>query len=739
METTLVRLAEYVGKSPPQLGWRPTTLSAAVALILLIAGAWRVERNLVHAQQQIELRDQAQAAELALSAVLSALTDAETGQRGYLLTGDPSYLQPYTRAQSQIGAAFAALQAAPLQDSARKAGIARLHSLAARKLAVMSETLRLYEAGQRSAAIALVRSNLGLQLMDRIRTEAAAQQADIEGNLAAAERRLPVEGSWIWVGMLICAGSLLLGWIIFQQLRVTRYYAASTNRLERFTRAFGLGLGMIRTAGGRITVWSQGSERLYGYTAEEAVGQNSHELLCTHFPTPLAAIEAHLRREGFWQGELVHRRRDGFELRVQSHWALHSRKRGNDQAEDLVIEVNSDITSLAKTDALLRTILQTAPALIYAKDLDGRMLLANPPTLALLAKSWEEVEGRTDLELLANPAEAVAVMDNDRRLMMQAQVEFLEEQVGADAAGAPRIWSSCKAPMFDGSGAVMGMVGVSVEITANRRIEAQLRVQAAELERAYAEMGDFAHIIAHDLRAPLRAVKSLAAWIAQDVAPMAGPETLSDLVLLGKRVDRMALLLEGLLSFSRVGHAKAASEPLDIALLVAEIAEMLAPPPGMVVRYAGDNLTLHTPRPPLMHVLQNLISNAVKHHDRGRGDIVVTACRTEAGAVLSVADDGPGIPPAAHKRIFEIFQTLAVRPETETAGVGLSIVRKTVEAHGGKVWVESNPPVRGTKFSFTWPEAAAAASTTAETYTLPADPLTQRSPAIEAPAVQVEL
>jgi signal transduction histidine kinase len=133
---------------------------------------------------------------------------------------------------------------------------------------------------------------------------------------------------------------------------------------------------------------------------------------------------------------------------------------------------------------------------------------------------------------------------------------------------------------------------------------------------------------------------------------------------------------------------------------------MLAPAAGMAVRYAGEDLTIETPRPPLAHVLQNLISNAIKHHDRAEGEIIVTASRTEAGVMFSVQDDGPGIPAAAHKRIFDIFQTLATRPGNETCGVGLSIVRKTVEARGGKVWVESDQAARGARFVFTWPEVA---------------------------------
>jgi CHASE3 domain sensor protein len=247
MET---KLAPLTGRSSPQLGWRAITLGTVTALALLAAGAWRADLNLVHAQEQIELEDQAHKAELALSALLSTLKDAETGQRGYLLTGDEDYLQPYAMAWAEIGDEFNALNGSGLQDSRRRAGTAELRRLATRKLDELRQTIVLYNAGDVPAAMAIVRTNLGEQLMEQIRALVAVQRMEIQQNLAVAERPLPVGEGWVWVGMLVCAALLLLGGIVWQQVRVARYFISSTNRLERFTRAFGLGLGLIRTASG---------------------------------------------------------------------------------------------------------------------------------------------------------------------------------------------------------------------------------------------------------------------------------------------------------------------------------------------------------------------------------------------------------------------------------------------------------------------------------------------------------
>jgi signal transduction histidine kinase len=157
------------------------------------------------------------------------------------------------------------------------------------------------------------------------------------------------------------------------------------------------------------------------------------------------------------------------------------------------------------------------------------------------------------------------------------------------------------------------------------------------------------------------------------------------------------------LKYNRIGHDSAPAEMVDIGRLVSDIAESLAPPSGFVVRFSGEALVISTPRSPLEHVLRNLIANAIKHHDRPAGDIEVSARPIAGGTEFSVADDGPGIAPEFHKRIFTIFQTLANRDDQESGGVGLSIVQKTVQRNGGLVWVESAPPALGTRFVFTWP------------------------------------
>jgi PAS domain S-box-containing protein len=191
--------------------------------------------------------------------------------------------------------------------------------------------------------------------------------------------------------------------------------------------------------------------------------------------------------------------------RTQELTDINMRLRAQIEARDLVErQLRETERERAQTHALLHTIVESAPSLIYAKDRDGRMLLANPPALALIGKPWTEVKGRTDLELLADQHQAESVTRNDRRLMEANATESLEEAVGA-ADGAERVWFSTKAPLRDADGNAIGLVGVSVEITEQKRFEHRLRLMVDELN--------------HRVKNTLATVQAIAAQTLRDANP----------------------------------------------------------------------------------------------------------------------------------------------------------------------------------------------------------------------------
>lgn len=225
-----------------------------------------------------------------------------------------------------------------------------------------------------------------------------------------------------------------------------------------------------------------------------------------------------------------------------------------------------------------------------------------------------------------------------------------------------------------------------------------------ELERSNADLAEFAHAASHDLKAPLRGISHLAEWINEEIADVASPQALENLAMLRARATRMQALLDGLLAYAQVGRTQVSIETFDVGGMIRDLVGTLPLPAGFAVLLDGEMPTITTERLPLERVLQNLIDNAVKHHDRPTGQVLIGARREGKRIRFSVADDGPGIPPRYHQRIFQMFKTLARRDDVEGNGIGLAIVKKKVEMHGGQVTVESAPPARGTRFIFTWPD-----------------------------------
>jgi len=259
-----------------------------------------------------------------------------------------------------------------------------------------------------------------------------------------------------------------------------------------------------------------------------------------------------------------------------------------------------------------------------------------------------------------------------------------------------------------------GVAVLAIDITERKRAEAALQEfnatlerlvedRTAELQRSNHELAQFAYIISHDLKAPLRAINHLAEWIEEDARTSLPPKSQEHLTRLRGRVRRMEKLLDDVLVYSRAGRQRHPREKVDTALLVRDIVEMLAPPPGFIVTTTDSMPTVVAERVPLETVLRNLIGNAVKHHHTPEaGQVMISARRDGDWIEFAVADNGPGIEPAYHQRIFEIFSTLQSRDQVEGSGIGLSVVQRTVEARGGRVWLDSDRG-RGATFFFTWP------------------------------------
>lgn len=225
-----------------------------------------------------------------------------------------------------------------------------------------------------------------------------------------------------------------------------------------------------------------------------------------------------------------------------------------------------------------------------------------------------------------------------------------------------------------------------------------------ELEVVNKELQNFAYIVSHDLKAPLRAVSQLSYWIAEDYADRLDSDGQEKIRLLISRVQRMNKLIEGILQYSRVGRIKEKREPVDVKSIVKRALDFLSPPAMYKISYSEDLPIIMADAIRVEQIFQNLLDNSIKYMDKEQGIISINYIKQDEFIEFLVSDNGPGIDAKYHDKIFQIFQTLSPRDEIESTGIGLTLVKKIVENYGGKITVESEIK-QGTTFRISLPQS----------------------------------
>lgn len=252
----------------------------------------------------------------------------------------------------------------------------------------------------------------------------------------------------------------------------------------------------------------------------------------------------------------------------------------------------------------------------------------------------------------------------------------------------------------------------------NNDLEYRVAVRSSEAERRARDLEQFAYVASHDLKAPLRAIGNLADWISEGLEGKLDEESSEQLSLLQDRVKRMNALIEGLLEYSRVGRTEGSNALVDTRELLEEIIDSLSPPKGFTIKLGKELPEFQTDRLLLGQVFSNLISNSLKHHGGKKGRIRVECRKIRRFYEFSVADDGAGISPEYHKKVFMIFQTLQAKDYGSNTGIGLALVKKIVEEQGGWITLESEPG-KGALFRFTWPAEPIVRPEELETFSFP--------------------
>ncbi|MCG9880925.1 MAG: PAS domain S-box protein [Bacteroidia bacterium] len=251
-------------------------------------------------------------------------------------------------------------------------------------------------------------------------------------------------------------------------------------------------------------------------------------------------------------------------------------------------------------------------------------------------------------------------------------------------------------------GKVMAIRGIFQDITQEKTASKMLEQYTADLEKKNKELDQFAYVVSHDLKAPLRGINNLSMWIEEDLEGKLEPDTKNNLDLMRKRVKRMEGLIDGILQYSRAGRIKYEKVKFGLKESIEELIQNMEPPSNFTIVVPENLPRMQTEKIAIEQVFANYISNAIKYNNNPNPKVEISFEEVDGFYHFCVSDNGPGIEKEFFEKIFVIFQTLQARDTFESTGVGLAIVKKMVEEKGGKVWLQSEMGV-GTKFYFSWP------------------------------------
>jgi two-component system, LuxR family, sensor kinase FixL len=465
---------------------------------------------------------------------------------------------------------------------------------------------------------------------------------------------------------------------------------------------------MVRNLDGTITHWSAGMQRLYGYSPQDAIGRRSQDLLRTEFPRPASEIANELLQKDHWNGELTNYRKDGAHVCVASQWSLW-----RDGGADEVIEVHHDIThlklaeqDLAAREAHLKSILETVPDAMIVINERGIVQSFSVAAERLFGYGPDEVIGKNVNMLMPSPYRENHdgyidryLRTGERRIIGIGRVVVGERKDGSTfpmelAVGEMR---STDKRYF---------TGFIRDLTERQKTEARLQELQTELVHIsrLTAMGEMASALAHELNQPLSAIANYLKGAKRLLADRADDDSNMVRGAMDKAAEqslRAGQIIRRLRDFVARGESERRVESINKLIEEASALALVgAKEHGVRVRYqidAAQDLIL-ADKVQIQQVLLNLFRNAIESVAQGTRRELVVASRPSANGMVevSVADTGPGISPDIAGQLFQPFVTT----KPQGMGVGLSISRTIIEAHGGQIWTEPNSG-GGAIFKFT--------------------------------------
>lgn len=324
--------------------------------------------------------------------------------------------------------------------------------------------------------------------------------------------------------------------------------------------------------------------------------------------------------------------------------------------------------------------------------------------ILMINQSFSEMSGYSEAELIGKEGGKIFLVDGDSNKIEIENNKRLEGKSNSyelevrNKKGEIRHWLISGAPNYNLNGEVVGSIGIHLDITDLKSLQLQKENLLAKLAKSNDELQEYAHIVSHDLKSPLRSIYALVSFLKEDNLDKLDDASLENISLIESTLEKMEQLISDILNYSSLSIESSIKDKVDIDKLVKDVISILYIPEHIKVKINTELPVLNGDKTKLQQVFQNLISNAVKFIDKKTGLVEVDVKEQSTHFQFSIEDNGIGINPKFHDKIFKIFHSLNARKDS--SGIGLSIVKKVVDLHEGKVWLESEENV-GTTFYFT--------------------------------------
>jgi PAS domain S-box-containing protein len=487
---------------------------------------------------------------------------------------------------------------------------------------------------------------------------------------------------------------------------------------------------LVRTPDDRILYWNKGAQRIYGWSAEEAIGKVSRELLKTEFLEPEPLIRKAFEMDGAWEGELSHLTRDGIRRTMLSRWKMQKGRGGWE-----ILETSFDITERKRAleqeeqaravilaETRFRELIENAPDAILQVDPGGKIVVANHTAERMFGYTREELLG-TNVDTLV-PMRARAGHIKHRTVFAKSpKIRPMGSGMELSALRKDGIEVPVEislSPSYQEGGT--HVTAVIRDVSERRQAETQMRSlqenYMAELEARQKEAdrlnrlkSEFLASMSHELRTPLHTIIGFAELLGEENEGPLNNKQRRFLQHIQEDSEHLLGLINDVLDLSKIEAGGMSLRIEDVSLDAAIFEAMNAIRPRAAMKSltleSDDIYSVFVAVDPmrLKEVFYNLLSNAVKFTPEG-GKITLQTKEEGQFVRVTVADSGIGIPSDQLEQIFEKFYQVgyATSGVREGTGLGLAICKRLVEMHGGRIWIESDPG-SGSQFHFTVPKA----------------------------------